>query len=135
MFNKTVFFKDVSDLNPDTMKKVLESTNYYDTLNINPILDRLNSYDDYVHYAIKIVSKNPPLMINSNRNYMATFTASSFTITINNITFGIKFNARNGKINYRVTIGFNVDSAIMLESENCKTMLANGWALMTSKVK
>lgn len=135
MFNKTVFFKDVSDLNPDTMKEVFESTTYQKTLNIDPLEEQLKSYDDYVHYAIRTVSKNPPLMMNSNRNYMATFTASSFTITINNITFGIKFNARNGKINYRITIGFNVDNAIMLESENCKTMLANGWALMTSKVK
>mgnify|MGYP004625066935 CR=1 FL=1 len=135
MFNKTVFYMDVPEIYPEIMKNVLESTTYQKTLNIDPEKDNLNTYDDYVNYAIKIVSENPPLMMNSNRNYMATFTATSFTITLNNITFGIKFNARNGKVNYRVTIGFNVDSAIMLASDNCKTMLANGWKQMVSKGK
>lgn len=135
MFNKTVFYKDTDSIEPAVMEEIIKSTTYENVINIDPVESGLENYDDYLRYAAKAVSCNLPFMMNSNRNYMATFTSNSFTITINNITFGIKFIAKNGKVTYRVTVGFNVDSSIMLASDNCKKMIANGWKQMVSKGK
>ena len=92
--------------------------------------DHLDTYEDYVKWALDLCYTNPPSPFSLKRNPTITLGPSYFTVSIpNEFRIGLKCSLKGPEATYIVDIIFNVDETVMKNTSEYIDLIDNGWAI------
>lgn len=129
--NNTIFTKTVESID-DIMNAFTNACTAVNSTMQNLTKDSpaLNSYEDWVEWALTLCVDNIPSPFSIKHGFMIYLGKSFFTLSIpNEFKVGIKVSTRNSDTKYVLDITYLVNENIMKNTNDYDELIENGWTI------